>query len=642
MKTTSLIGIFLLFIAIQIQSQTTNISGIVNSYFVVTLIDPCDHNKLEVANATGLSIGDKVMIIQMQGLNINESNTASFGTFNPAVDTTTGFYEIAEIQSISGTSIGFTFDIINKYNPAKNVQLVRIPKYVNANVTAALNAQAWDGATGGVLAIEVTGTLTLNANISAQGKGFRGGKRLAPISNSCTFITNITDYATDTLTWQYKSFKGEGVATYVANKWGSRGPQANGGGGGNDHNSGAGGGANKAAGGLGGRNIEPGILNCKGNNPGLGGISLATLTGDRIFMGGGGGSGHENNNVNFAGGNGGGIISIKAGTIIGNSRLITANGDSSLRGGQDGGGGGGAAGTIKLDVTSFSGTLTISANGGKGATVDQGSANRCFGPGGGGAGGIICITSATIPNSVTLQANGGAPGIVFRSTNACNLSSNGATAGGAGATSLSCSAVPQSSKTISNCNPLPVSWLYMYASQEISFTKIKWATAVEINNDYFEVLRSKDGISYEVIGKVKGIGNSSQNSYYEFIDEHPMNGVNYYKIKQVDKDKKYSYSTIEYVYYGLNWTLDDIIIYPNPIESNTHELAMIFPSTEHEINVLIYDLMGNLLLNEKISKEAAYNGHHTIDFNKSVITNTAVLKIVSNTGEVFTKKIVQY
>lgn len=642
MKTTSLLGVILLFIVIQIQAQTTNISGVVNTYYSVSLIDPCDHNKLEISNATGLSVGDKVMIIQMQGLVINETNTSSFGTFNAAADTTTGFYEIAEIQSISGTSIAFTFDIINKYNPLKNVQLVKIPQYVDANVTGVLSPQAWDGSTGGVLAIEVSGTLTLNANISAQGKGFRGGKRLAPIANSCNFVTNITDYATDTLTWHYKSFKGEGVATYVPNKWASRGPQANGGGGGNDHNSGAGGGANRAAGGAGGRNLEPGTFNCKGNNPGLGGLSLLSLSGDRIFMGGGGGSGHENNNVNFPGGNGGGIVYIKAGVLVGNSRLITASGDSSLRGGQDGGGGGGAGGTIKLDVASFSGTLTISANGGKGATVDQGNSNRCFGPGGGGAGGIVCITASSMPGFVTLQANGGSPGVVYRSTNACNGSNNLATAGGTGTLSLACSAPPKSSKTISNCNPLPVAWLYMNVAQELNYSKINWATATEINNDYFEILRSNDGINYQVIGKVKGNGNTTQNSYYDFIDQHPINGVNYYQIKQVDKDKKYSYSTIEYVYYGLNWTLDDIAIYPNPVASNLEPLELIFPSTEHDIEILIYDLMGNLMLQEKVSKEDAYNGHHTIDFNKAVITNMAVLKMLSNTGEVFTKKIVQY
>lgn len=618
-----------------------SISGVVNTYVPIVSINPCDYNKLEVANSSGFSIGDRVLIIQMQGLTINETNSSAFGSFNAATDTTTGYYEIAVISSISGNEIAFTNNILNKYNPNKNVQLVHIPQYTNVTVNGTLTPKAWDGSTGGVLAIEVSGTLTIAANISAQGRGFRGGKRLAAIANSCSWLTNITDYATDTITWHYKSFKGEGVASYVPNKWGSRGPQANGGGGGNDHNAGGGGGANRAPGGLGGRNNEPGTFNCKGYQPGLGGLALSTLSGDRIFMGGGGGTGHENNNVMQAGGNGGGIIYIKANNIVvSGNRTINASGDSSIMSGQDGGSGGGAGGTIIFDVNSISGNLVLAANGGRGASTNNANTNRCFGPGGGGSGGYIKVTASSLPGSVTLQTNAGAPGIVHNTSNAtCRNTSNSGTAGGAGSAELASTAVPTSSKAISNCNPLPVSWLSFEATLQQKTCVLQWITASEINNDYFEVLRSADGINYTKIGMISGNGTTTQISKYNYIDYNPLNGSNYYKLKQVDNDKKTDYSTIQFVYNGLNWTSNDILLFPNPIEHTKNEVRVVFPSTQHSIRAEIIDMTGQLIYIEDISKEDAYNGHLNLKLPQKGYNQMVIIRLVASSGETFFKKL---
>ena len=60
---------------------------------------------------------------------------------------------------------------------ADKVQLVKIPRYVSATVTGPLEAAVWDSASGkgGVLAVIASGTLTLNAPVSASAKGFKGG-----------------------------------------------------------------------------------------------------------------------------------------------------------------------------------------------------------------------------------------------------------------------------------------------------------------------------------------------------------------------------------------------------------------------------------------------------------------------------------
>ncbi|MBL0100800.1 MAG: T9SS type A sorting domain-containing protein [Saprospiraceae bacterium] len=79
------------------------------------------------------------------------------------------------------------------------------------------------------------------------------------------------------------------------------------------------------------------------------------------------------------------------------------------------------------------------------------------------------------------------------------------------------------------------------------------STASETNNDYFNIERSADARNFETIGEIKGAGNSSKELSYEYIDEKPMTGLNYYRIKQTDFDGRFSYSEIRSVRFkGLN------------------------------------------------------------------------------------------
>lgn len=66
--------------------------------------------------------------------------------------------------------------------------------------------------------------------------------------------------------------------------------------------------------------------------------------------------------------------------------------------------------------------------------------------------------------------------------------------------------------------------------------ELSWTTLVEINNDYFEILKSSDGTSFEVVGKVEGNGTMNRRNSYSFTDDQPSSGMNYYKLKQVDLD----------------------------------------------------------------------------------------------------------
>src|SRR5690606_2484307 len=73
---------------------------------------------------------------------------------------------------------------------------------------------------------------------------------------------------------------------------------------------------------------------------------------------------------------------------------------------------------------------------------------------------------------------------------------------------------------------------------------VQFGTATEINNDYFTIERSQDGTSFTALDRIKGQGNSSRITEYQYVDEAPLSGNNFYRIKQTDFDGKSSYSAV--------------------------------------------------------------------------------------------------
>ncbi len=411
-----------------IEKNQVAVSGVINNYGAVSGITPGSNCEsiLTVDDASGFSPGGSAWVIQMQGATINNSNSGSFG--NVSALNSAGLHEKVTINNVSGNQITISA-LVNSYQIGGKVQIVSIAEYVDAEVTGPVSAFPWNGSKGGVLAMEVSGTLTLMADIDASGTGFRGGVRAVPDSDciSGPFFQS-TDFYYPASSWEGER-KGEGIAEYITGREAGKGPQANGGGGANDHNAGGGGGAGYNQGGLGGENPS---LNCLGLNPGLGGKKI-NFTDNRIFLGGGGGAGHDNNDAGSDGGNGGGIIYISAGTIAGGNHTINASGQGvATTIGIDGGGGGGGGGVVILDAVNISSNFTVELSGGKGSdTQNNNQDDRCMGPGGGGGGGAI-YTDVT-STAMTVNLGGGNPGVITNTGASCLGSSSNATGGQMGA-----------------------------------------------------------------------------------------------------------------------------------------------------------------------------------------------------------------
>ncbi len=147
-------------------------------------------------------------------------------------------------------------------------------------------------------------------------------------------------------------------------------------------------------------------------------------------------------------------------------------------------------------------------------------------------------------------------------------------------------------------NPLPVEMLYFEAYVKDAFINLEWATAKEINNDYFEVQKSLDGIVYHEVTQIQGAGSTSLQQSYKFTDEYPIPGIQYYRLKQVDFDGAFEYSEIVIVDYAPNGRSFKANLFPNPLieKEITVELQTSDFTSPAEITVM--DLNGRLVMNQ--------------------------------------------
>jgi hypothetical protein len=563
LKIKLLLHLFLFFAGIN--TAMSQLSGTINNYTKVTAVDyVC--NFITVASPTGFAAGDKVLIIQMQGATITQTNNSAFGDIASIGDA--GNYEFAIIDHFAGNDVYFSKTLLRTYTPSGSVQLVSVPQYGAVSVDGELTAKIWDGNTGGVIVLESSDVLTLNANITASESGFTGGQK-SPDGGNCNTYPTTTYYTT--FPTVQAGQKGQGIAAFIAGGQGGRGKQANGGGGGGSHNTGGGGGGNYGTGGRGG---DP---KCGLNPYGLGSVALSTniTATNKIFMGGGGGGGQANNALSFNAGNGGGIVIIKAVTLVANGYSIKSNGGSVASyytstnpGGSDNGdgnSGGGAGGTILFDVLNYSDALSVNAAGGKGG--DTGYLNNNFGPGGGGGGGFVGMSSSTTSSNVNAIVTGGMAGISGSGGGNGAGTRWGAVDGSAGGI-LNALSIPQGTAT-SNC-ALPVELLQFKATAKGKYTvQLNWSTATELNNAFFTLEKSTDGIHFSPVAKVTGQEASHQQTQYSFTDEVSAYPMLYYRLSQTDIDGHTAGLGIRKVYPEVE-QIADVSAYPNPCKDQLY------------------------------------------------------------------------
>jgi hypothetical protein len=134
-------------------------------------------------------------------------------------------------------------------------------------------------------------------------------------------------------------------------------------------------------------------------------------------------------------------------------------------------------------------------------------------------------------------------------------------------------------------NPLPITLLDFNAIVETSQVVLQWRTASEINSSYFAVQRSANGAEFETIGQVDAAQFSQSVLRYTYVDEHPLAGKSYYRLKMIDQDGTSEFSKIIFV----NFDEQLLQFYPNPTTDILHltQPRRIKLSTLLGINVLL-------------------------------------------------------
>lgn len=147
------------------------------------------------------------------------------------------------------------------------------------------------------------------------------------------------------------------------------------------------------------------------------------------------------------------------------------------------------------------------------------------------------------------------------------------------------------------CSPLPVTYNSFEVNKMDNKVLVSWSTTAEHNNSYFEIQRSTDAMLFSKIGMIEGRGESVTLAKYEFTDDQPVSGINYYRINQVDRDGSSELTRIQ----GITFKLKEVtpILYPNPADHEIHLKDLTPGST-----IKIIDVKGSVI--QKITVNDQY------------------------------------
>ncbi|BDS14711.1 T9SS type A sorting domain-containing protein [Aureispira anguillae] len=126
--------------------------------------------------------------------------------------------------------------------------------------------------------------------------------------------------------------------------------------------------------------------------------------------------------------------------------------------------------------------------------------------------------------------------------------------------------------------------------------QINWSTVTEINNAFFALEHSTNGLDWNLLDKVDGAGNSSLELDYALTHFNPVVGYNYYRLKQVDFDGKFTYSNVIVAEFKSAYNYPKITVSPNPVD---HQLKLTGPFSERS-SIRVFNAMGKEVSNAVI------------------------------------------
>jgi hypothetical protein len=196
--------------------------------------------------------------------------------------------------------------------------------------------------------------------------------------------------------------------------------------------------------------------------------------------------------------------------------------------------------------------------------------------------------------------------------------------------------IAPASDTLCQMVLLPISLLSFNAEIVVEDrVDLVWVTQTEINNELFLIERSPDGVNdWIAVNQMPGAGNSQQQIYYRSFDFHPLEGLNFYRLKQIDTHGAFSYSQVEYVEFH---HAGNIQVWPNP---NDGTILRLGGDTFGLDRFAVRSMDGKIVANQKFtsadSREIlleSYNlaqGMYSLELYKAEKVMPQVVKMIIN------------
>jgi hypothetical protein len=139
---------------------------------------------------------------------------------------------------------------------------------------------------------------------------------------------------------------------------------------------------------------------------------------------------------------------------------------------------------------------------------------------------------------------------------------------------------------------------------------LAWLTNSERNNAFF-IIERLEGNKWQEIGRINGSGTTSEEQEYNISDSHPLNGINYYRLSQVDIDgQKSTYNTL-----AIQSNVEGFKLYPNP---STESFNLSLDKALIGENLLIQDNFGRIVHFQKVPSNSFELNVQTIELKKGV------------------------
>lgn len=153
-------------------------------------------------------------------------------------------------------------------------------------------------------------------------------------------------------------------------------------------------------------------------------------------------------------------------------------------------------------------------------------------------------------------------------------------------------------------SPLPIKLLSFAANCRDGKALIQWSTASEINNDFFTIEKTYDGIHFEFVAKVKGAGNSNTVLNYSHIDHNPGSGKVYYRLSQTDFDGTTEVFDLISFECGTTAPLEIISVYNN---QGGNIIGALSVPTNGKYALTVMDVRGRLIYHDNLNLVEGFN-----------------------------------